>query len=254
MLVLKGKWRCSIFFRIGSYETPSNSSWFSLRKVANVGQTGRKISDREFWTIHTVLTASSQSALDTAIAAHATGMRQNNVDLTFYKDDGSETAHKIVNSTTSNGITFRGISYPGYFPGQWGAHSEYVYLRYVVTQHEAEVFDVENNIVFYDHWFESNVGGSDYIVVGAFTGLPQTQFTMQQVPCWAVQQGVAIGMFSHPIPSGPLINLPVKPRESRIRRRSPQTFGRVQNWGYPTTWRYVYESPIPVTATPQENF
>lgn len=243
-----------MYFRYGSYETDNNSSWFSLNYRANVGQTGRKISEIQRWTIHTVLTATTQALLDSAIAEHEAGMRQNNVDLTFFKDDGSETAHKIINANTRNGVEFKGISYPGYFPGQWGAHSEYVNLRYVVTQHEAEVFDVENNIVFYDHHFEFNLGGTDYAVLGAFTGPPQVQFTMQQSPRWAVQSGTAIGMFSHPIPPGPLVNALPKPLLSKWGRRNARQFGRVRNWGYPVTWRYVFESPFPLDATPGDNF
>ena len=243
-----------MYFRYGSYETDNNSSWFSLTMRANVGQTGRKISEIQRWTIHTVLTATSQTLLDTAITDHEAGMRQNHVDLKFFKDNGSETAHKIINSNTRNGVEFKGISYPGYFPGQWGAHSEYVNLRYVVTQHEAEVFDVENNIVFYDHSFDFNLGGIDYAVLGALTGPPQVQFTMQQSPFWAIQQGTAIGMFSHPVPPGPLVNALPKPGLSRWGRRNARQFGRVRNWGYPVSWRYLFESPFPLNATPGDNF
>lgn len=243
-----------MYFKLGSYQTDNNSSWFSLRKRAIVGQTGRKIADKEFWTIHTVLTAASQSALDTAITTHATNMKQNNVDLTFFKDDDTETAHKIVNSQTSDGITFKGIQYPGYFPGQWGAHSEYVYLRYVVTQHEATVLDVENNTLFYSQSFQFSPGGSDYKVIGAFTGPPVSQGIMQAVPCWAVQQGTAVGMYGHPVAPGSLFGVPPKPRESWIQTKTPQTFGRVQNWGYPISWRYLFESTVPLVGVPPDVF
>lgn len=243
-----------MYFTLGSYSTGNNSSWHSIRKRAIVGQTGRKIADREFWSIHTVLTAASQSALQTAITAHLAGMKQNNVDLTFYTDAGAETADKIVNSQTSDGITYKGHEFPGMFPGQWGAHTEHVYVRYVVTHHEATVLDVENTILFYNQSFQFNVGGSDYEVLGAFTGPPVTQFTMQQVPCWGIQQGTAVGMFSHPQPPGPLFAVPIKPRTSPITRKTPQKFGRVQNWGYPTSWRYLFESPFPLDGTPPDVF
>jgi hypothetical protein len=178
-----------MYFTLGSYSTPSNSSWFTLTSRAVMGQTRRKVSEVQRWSIHTVLVASSQSALQTLIDAHEVGMKQNNVDLTFYRDDGTATSHKIINSQTMNGVEYKGISYPGYFPGQWGAHTEYTYLRYVVTQHEAEVLDVENNIVFYTQDFEFNLGGTDYVVIGAFTGLPQGQFRLERrsgcsrIPC-----------------------------------------------------------------------
>lgn len=243
-----------MYFTNGSYSTPANSSWFSLTTRARVSQIGRKISEIQRWTIHTVLIGDSQSELDTLITDHLNGMKQSNVDLTFYKDDGSETAHKIVNANTKNGVTYMGHSFPGYFQNQWGAHTEYVYLRYVVTQHEAEVFDIENNIMFYTQSFEFSLGGPDYVCVGAFVGLAQTQFTMLSPPFWARQTGTAVGIFSHPSPPGPLVNVPIKPQLSRTRRDNAREFGRVRNIGYPVHWNYLFESPFPMNVAPPDNF
>lgn len=232
-----------MYFTYGSYSTPVNSSWATMNFRAVIGQTGRKISEIQRWSIHTVLQADTQAGIDTLIAAHEAGMRQNNVDLTFYKDDGSVTAHRIISANTRNGVQFMGISYPGYWPQHSPQKTEYVKLRYVITQHEAEVFDVENNIVFLWQSMQYSLGGVGYTVLGALTGPPVTQFTMQQSPYWAVQRGVAIGMFSNPIPPGPVVNMPTCPRRSWVREESPKNYGRVKNWGFPTTWNYFFESP-----------
>lgn len=239
-----------MYFRYGDYETPVNSSWATMNFRARIGQTGRKISEIQRWSIHTVLTADTQAALEPLISAHEAGMKRNNVDLTFYKDDGTETVHKIVNSQTANGIEFKGISYPGYWPQHTPQKTEYVNLRYVVSQHEAEVFDVEENIIFLWQSLQYSLGGSDYAVLGAFLGLPVTQFTMQSTPFWAVQRGTAIGMFSNPIPLGPIVNGLPNPRKSWVREESPQHYGRVRHWGYPTTWNYFFESPGSLRGTP----
>jgi hypothetical protein len=61
-------------------------------------------------------------------------------------------------------------------------------------------------------------------------------------------------MFSHPVPPGPLVNAIPKPMLSRVRTRTARNFGRVQNTFYPTTWNYVFESALPLVATPPSNF
>lgn len=243
-----------MYFQYGSYTTPANSSWATMNFRAVVGQTGRKISEIQRWSIHTVLQGASQTALDTLIEDHEAAMRQNNVDLTFYKDDGSVTAHRILSSQTRNGVEFKGISYPGYWPQHSPSKTEYVNMRYVITQHEAEVLDVENNIVFLWQSMQYSLGGFDYAVLGALTGPPVFQFVMQQSPFWAVQRGTAIGMFSNPIPPSPLVNVPPNPRRSWVREESPKNYGRVQHWGFPTTWEYHFESPGPLNATPPNVF
>lgn len=244
-----------MYFTLGSYSTPVNSSWFSISTQAFLSPRKKKIGEKQMWNIHTVLLASTQAALDTLIADHESGMKQENVDLTFYKDDGSLTAHRIVNSNTLNGITFKGISYPGYFPGMWGSGSEYAAgsaLRYVVTSHEADVLDVEDNILFYWQALQFSLGGADYKAIGALTGPPQVQFTMQQSPAWAVQTGTAIGMFTNPNPADPMFSIPVKP-DGWVKPETPKNFGRVRNWGYPTTWYYPYESAGSLAGVPPEN-
>lgn len=244
-----------MYFTLGNYSTPNNSSWFQLTMQAALSPRKRKVFERQRWNIHTFLKADSQDDLSALIAGHEAGMRQENVDLTFFKDDGSETAHKIVNANTVNGITFKGINYPSYFPSVFGSGSEYAEggaFRYVVTTHEADVLDVEDNIVFYWQSLQYSLGGADYKVIGALTGPPQVQFTMQQSPMWAVQTGTAIGMYSNPNPADPMFGIPVKP-SGWVKPETPKNFGRVRNWGYPTTWYYPYESPGSLAGVPAEN-
>lgn len=241
-----------MYFTFGSYSTPSNSSWFDLAYTAIYGPRGTKIGEDQRWTIHTVLIGSSQSALDTLITDHEAGMRSTTGDLTFFKDDGSETAHKILSAQTQDGIKFMGISYPGYLPGLWGSGTEYVNLRYAVTRHRAFVFDTEDNIIDYWQGMMFSLGGYDYAVPGAFVGPPQFQITQLQAPFEAVQRGRAIGLFSNPGPGSPLVNLQPKPglHNSYVDPQSPKNFGRIASWGYPTYWQYRFLSPGPLNAIP----
>lgn len=239
-----------MYFTYGSYSTPTNSSWATMTMRAVLAQTGRKISEIQQWTIHTVLQSTTQAGLTSLIQAHEAGMRQNNVDLVFYQDDGTETAHKILTNNTRNGVEFRGLSYPGYFPPGWGQKTEYVNLRYVVTQLQAEVFDVENGLIFIQQSMRFSVGGIGYSVLGALTGQPQLQFTMQMSPFWGMQRGMAIGMFSNPEPVGPIVNMIPNPMQSWVQYDSPQQYGRNRHWGYPTIWLYSYQCPGPLVAIP----
>lgn len=227
-----------------------------MQAQAFLSPRNRKIYERQRWSIHTVLTAASQAALTTLIQSHEDGMRQENVNLTFYEDDGTETAHKIINANTANGITFKGISFPGYFPGFWGAGSEYAEgaaLRYVVTHHEADVFDTEENIIFYRQSLQYSVGGFDYCVPGALFGAPQLQVTMLQSPFWAAQTGMSIGMFAEPAAPGSIVPATPKPLRSWVKPVSPANPGRVQDWGFGLSWFYFFESPLPLNGSPPAN-
>lgn len=245
-----------MYFQIGSYTTENNASWATWTYQAKVSPRGRKISEVHRVTLHTILTESTQAALTTAIAAHEAGVRQQNGDLKFFEDDGTPTAHSIINSQTRDGLTFKGMSYPGYFPNFWGSGSEYAEgaaLRYVVSQHEAEVLDVEDNILAYWQGYRFNTGGYDYAVVEALTGIPQIQQTKQQSKAWLLQRGYAIGAFSNPNPANPLATINPMPDRSWIDYGTPEDQGRVTNMTFRTAWNYYYEANGSLAATPPAN-
>lgn len=239
-----------MYFQIGNYQTENNSSWATWTYTSVLSPRGRKVKEIHRINLHTVLISTTQPLLTAAIQAHEAGVRQQNKDLAFYQDDGTITAHRIINSQTENGLTFKGIAYPGYFPGFWGQHTEYAYMRYVVSSHEAHVLDVEDNILQYWQGMRFSIGGAGYKVLEAFTGLPQFQFTKQSSKFWAIQRGFAIGMFINPNPSAPLVNVPPDPDRSWVEPETPITQGRLRNTGFKTSWSYFYESPGPLNAFP----
>lgn len=248
-----------MYFQLGSYQTQNNSSWATWTFTARVSQRGRKVSELHRVTLHTLLGFGSgltQDGLTTLIHAHEAGVRQENVDLRFFKDDGTDTAHNIINSQTRNGLTFKGIHYPGYFPGMLGAGSEYAEgaaIRYVVSQHEAEVLEVEDNILHYWQGYKYNLGGIDYAVVEALTGAPQQQITKLQSKFWAIQKGFAVGAFTNPNAGDPLFAAPPLPSRSWVDFETPAEQGRQDNIGFRTSWSYYVESPGVLNAVPPEN-
>lgn len=248
-----------MYFTIGTYSTPNNSSWATWTYSARLSPRGRKISEVHRVSLHAVLGFEgglTQDQLTALVQTHEAGVRQENVDLTFFKDDGTATAHKIVNSQTRNGLTFKGLHYPSYFPGALGAGSEYAEgaaIRYCVSQHEAEVLEVEDNILHYWQGYKYNLGGLDYAVVEALTGPPQHQIVKLQSKFWAIQQGFAIGAFSNPNPADPLFAAPPKPDRSWVNFDAPTNQGRLENIGFRTSWSYYVESPGVLNAIPPEN-
>lgn len=245
-----------MYVQVGSYPTPNNSSWHIIRAKTHLSPRGRIILRSEVWEIHTVLKAANQAALTTLIGEHIAGMSQNNVDMAFYEDDGTLTAHQVVNANTVNGITYLGHSFPGYLRGQWGSGSEYAEggaFRYVVTTHTADILDVEDGLLFYQQSMQFSLGGVGYVVAEALNGPPQVQFTKQQTKFWGVQQGMSIGMNGYTSVPLPLVAAPPKPERSSVTLMTPRNFGRLVNWGFPMRWQYVYESPAPLNATPPVN-
>lgn len=218
-------------------------------------QRGRTMFMRHRWTVHGIKQGSSAADLTTKLAAMKAGYANITGDVVYLDNNGAETEHKIPYAQTINGI--RGdIVYPGAFsppPGGWGAGVEYVYTRYFVAQIEADVLSIENNILRYQQNMQFSLGGARYKVVGAFTGPPQVQFTMQQSPFWAVQRGFAIGAFTNPNPADPLLAVPVDPDRSWVDHGTPEIQGLLRNIGLPTRWHYYYESPWPLNAVPPPN-
>jgi len=247
-----------VYVTVGSYSTPDNAAWSVISSQAKISPRGRVISQQITWEVSCVLGAGSgltQAGLTSLINTHITGMKQQNVDMTLYDDDDVATAHKITNSQTANGVTFLGYSFPGYFRGQWGAGSEYAAgagIRYVVTRHTAEVFDVEDPLLFYEQSIQYSTGGFDYECPEALNGQPQYQITKQQAALWAIQRGYAVGMFSRPNAPASLIGQP-KPKISWVRPITPKNQGRLQNFAYGIAWHYYAMSPGSLAIAPPDS-
>lgn len=217
---------------------------------------GRDVLYKHRWTIHGVVQGTSQANLTTELQNREAAYRSILGDVTFKEDDGTPTAHTIPYANTVNGIRAQFV-YDGYMKGLWGSGAEYVdnssSLRKFTAQIEADVLGVEDNLLFYWQAVQFSVGGYDYAVVGALTGPPQFQITQLQSPFWATQEGFAIGMYSNPVAPQSLFNVPPKPDRSYVRHETPKNQGTINNWAFPTRWRYYFESPGPLNAVPPVN-
>ena len=240
-----------MYLKFGSQSTPANKSALVTNEQVRMSPIGKRISRIVEWTIKSWLQAATQAALWTAIDDYEDIVRQNNVDLTWYQDDGTETFHKIVNSQTANGVELLGISYPGAFPGA-SMRTEGVYVRYVVSRHRAEVFDVEDNTIQYYQSVRRSTGGADFHAIEALNGPVTLQITKQQSKCYAIQSGTAVGMFSHPEPPASIIGQ-LKP-QSWVEKKTAEHHGRVRSWGFRTTWYFYSEAVGVINAVPPATF
>lgn len=215
-------------------------------------QRGRRTHYRHQWTIHEVIIGTDENDLDTNVAEFQSDYENITGNVVLKHNDGSETEHKIVYANTINGFSTR-VTYPGYFQGQWGAHTEGVYLRYGVVHLTADVLSIESEIAFYWQAIQHNLGGFDFRVVEAFTGPPQIQLVKQQSKFWAVQTGRIIGASNYINPPSSFWPAALMGRESWWKPETPQLQGRLRNLLFPYTWMYRHESPFPLIGVPPSN-
>lgn len=244
---------------LGSFTTEVNEVWFQPVERLVTGQTGRYAYKQIMWTIHDVIIGSSLSDLTSKQQARENAIRNINGDVVLKTDDGTETHHKINFGNTLNGIRGRVIQYPGGLTSHgsriFGSGSELAdstrSYRYLVTQIAAEELFVEQNVVFYQQSFQHSIGGTQFVIQGAFQGPPRRFNVMQSSPCHAVQRGRAISVTTNPAPANTLINsLALDPEASTVTYETPQKIGKLGAWMFPTSWHYVFRDAFPMVAIP----
>lgn len=239
----------------GTYSFPENRTWFTVTQRELKAQTSQNIGYQEVWDVGGTFQADSQAELTTAIQAFVAGTSANGRNLTFYTDAGStESAHKIINANTMNGVRVVRRAYPKGLQGIWGSGTEYTKLRSFQVTFAAEVFaPVLETTVFHQSVRQLQFGGPDFEVVEALTGPPQVQQTAQQTKVVVEQRGFAAGATGYPTAPSPLWPQWLKPFPYELGASEPQLFGLVRNANFPIQWRYIFEAPpglISVVAPP----
>ena len=245
---------------LGNFSFEINEVWHSIRAERDLAQTGGYMLVRHHWTIKDWITSDTGlSNLVEKMQAREQAAANITGDVLFQTDDGSVTLHRIPYAATLNGIRGRTVSYPGglssHGQGVFGSGSEMAdedhTFRFMETTIEAEEISYENEIVFYWDTYEFSTGGTDFVIQGAFQGLPRRFNTMQNVPCWGVQRGRAIGMTTWPSPAAPVVGgLAMKPRPSRVRRETPERNGKHGALLWPLHWYYRFEDVLPLPGAP----
>lgn len=238
---------------LGSNDRPQDAAWvtpLTYQEVRN--QRGYRTHYRHSWTIHEVLIGTDENDLNTKIADLESDYANITGNVVLKHNDASETEHKIVYANTINGFETK-VTYPGYFPGQWGQHTELLYLRYAVVQLTADELAVESEIAFYWQSIQHNLGGFGFKVVEAFTGPPQIQLTKQQQKFTAIQSGQIIGVSGYINPPSSFWPAALHGEISWWIPETPKYQGRVRKMFFPYRWRYVHTSPFPMIGVPPSN-
>lgn len=226
----------------GGYSFEDNEIWFTTRRQELLGQTGIRIGWKETWTVGGVIKADNVAAITTRIDGMRDALDVPFQDLVFVDNDGNDTAHKIINSETLNGTrVVGGLQFPK--PQMWGMGDEYAaYKRTFGFTVEAEVYDPEGNIMFYEETVRLLAPGSRrFAMVVSLQGVPQDQTLAAQTPTIIEQIGRAVGIHTYPNYGAPLYPAQLKDRPFMQEVGTPEKFGTVRNVGFPVSWRYQME-------------
>lgn len=238
---------------LGSNDRPQDAAWVTPLTYQEVrGQRGYRTHYEHQWAIHEVLTGTDENDLNDKIADHKSDYANITGNVVLKHNDNSETEHKIVYANTLNGFETK-VTYPGYFPGQWGQHTELLYLRYAVVQLSAKERSVESEIAYYYQSIRHNLGGFGFKVLEAFTGAPQIQLVKQQQKFIAIQQGQIIGVSGYISPPSSFWPAAMQGENSWWIPETPKYQGRVRKMFHPYRWSYYHESPFPMTGVPPAN-
>lgn len=240
-----------MFWRYGAYEFPADENWFDIDARFVHSGIGRRMHSHIVVDLYGRRYAADKAALTTSLGDLENALAIDNQDLIFHDDDGTETRHSFKNDATINGVNVTGFAYlRRRSAGITGGADEYVISRTYRVRFEFDVINSEATILA---WRESvkaiGTGQSDFVLMGAFFGPVQKQFTQQFTPFVAIQSGFALGHLSTPPAATPLFPADLKPTRHMIEPFTPK-FGRVRNTEFGIRWNYVFESAAPLIATP----
>lgn len=239
----------------GGYNHDHGELGFTIRYKSLWDRFDRVIGSDAIWDIVGTKTDSTASGLTGKLTAlEAAYNSYDGKDLIFYEDDGTTpTVHQLLAANCHGGIRVVHFDYPPGMPGIWGMKTEYVNkrtyrIRLKGTLHEA----VTATDLFW--WEESlrqiGTGGSRVKWMPAIIGPPQKQIVQLYTTYLVIQQGLAIGRTTWPIPPNPLAALAADELfdKREIHKMSPRDirpYGSGTDYDlYGIRWKYVFETSI----------
>lgn len=166
-------------------------------------------------------------------------------DFRVLRVNGSDSGTSFRNSATLGGIT---VTAGPDFTGTLA--SEYVLFRdFTFTiSFKLPIPNVARALLDFNESLEFSGGGPDYAMKRAMDDVPQKQLVWAQTEYRVVQRGTAVGFRTWPLYTRPLFPGDFK-TSPVVSQDSPQRIGNDQ-WKYPISWNYVFESVAPLIATP----
>lgn len=230
----------------GSYAFDAGSVAITTSVETVRNEYGRPYKQRKRISCDGTLTGSSQSAVDTAIAALDAALKVPYQDLTLYLDGGGESSTKLSNSDSLSGVVI--VSGPDYPSSEGG---EYVNKRRFTFAAEAEyaLSGTSNWLVSWSESLRFSGGGSLYVLKPAIIGPPQKQRLIEQTPYHATQSGEAVGFLAYPRPARPIWPADLV-RAGEPEYIAPKRVATRRYEGWTVRWNYEFASASPLVGLP----
>lgn len=227
----------------GGYSHAENSVGFTISKNVQMSQRGLPFKTNHVWVINGVLRSTTQSDLTAQMAALEDAYKQNDQDLKFLFDNGGETHHKLLASSTISGTRVRSFNWLNGQAGVWGSNTEYVFRRSYRIIVDAESFadGADGILTSTESLTFRGTGGPRWVLAGSLTGPMQRQNVQLYTPFIAIQSGYALGLTAAPPFPGPLW-----PALEHGEMREETTISGIKyrndEIAISSRWRYIHES------------
>lgn len=178
-------------------------------------------------------------------------------DLTFYDNNGAETAHKLRSSDCLGGTRIVGFEYLDGYPGTWGSSTEYVNKRTYRIAVEGDQVIRGGLLAFSETYTYFGDGGPEDKWVESLLGAPQKQTLKQQTTGIGIQQGTAIGESGYPpIPDMlyPDLLMRIKGQSPMIKPETPKTLWTGETHVYKVSWRFIFEGATALPGVPNVRY
>lgn len=233
-----------MYLKYGDYSHAIGEAVISITKQSVLDEFGRKIGWKENWQIAGFLEGTSVSDVTTKIQALETAYGVNGRDLKLLNDDGSETAHKLINADSISGTRIETLNYPV------GDGAEYTTFRRYTISAMADysvpggVAGGDGTVTFSQVISTRGTGGPRKVVLETRNGPPVIQYVSQMTPIYITQSGFAVGYLAYPTPPNPIEPQWEDLEKRDIRYESPEIKGvGGLSSQYRISWSYQFSKP-----------
>jgi hypothetical protein len=232
-----------MYLKYGDYSHSIGEAAIIINKTSVLDDAGRKVGYKENWQISGMLEGTDSATLTTNIRALETAYGVNGRDLKLLNDDGSETAHKLINADSISGVQIETLNYPV------GEGAEYTTFRRYTISAFADFSNLpgsgsDGTITFSQVITTRGTGGPRKVVLETRNGPPVVQYVSQRTPIYITQSGFAVGYISYPPPPAPIEPQWEDLEQREIRYEAPSVKSLVGiDSEYRISWNYSFSKP-----------
>lgn len=228
----------------GNYSHQDAELWFDIVKLPLYSDIGVRRGFRETWVIRGRVQGSTPVLVAAAMAGLRDAYSVNRGDLVFVDNDSVLTDHTFYDSTTTGGIRvvdFRWLQ---------NRDTEVLLRRSYQIVLTGDVYDQNQGVLAWKEKITSvGNGGPRFDWVQTLNGPPVKQLVQQRTTFLTIQEGMAIGEFSTPLPATPIWPDDNHTEKNLIQVGTPK-FVDGQEVEFGVKWRYVHESASKLIGSP----